>query len=833
MSRDKTSFHEWLWTEINGILGRQSPVPPLLLWCDPGGQWLDLLRSAADASRFELWADRSQHELVVRDRFYQTPRAPRIVWLPCSREDITWFKCYELEAESVWEKTLLDALREYGVAIPREQEEDLVSLLPAHAREWFDKPQKTWKELTPGNAKGALVDDHRMLEILAGGPGEFDKLKQEERFAIFVRRAKEDFGLPDPSSQDEKDWRVTAAACLLCTEAATRNPQQPPTDANRVVPPGLPRDNAMKLLRAWQENVYFLNSFEELGKTADATLGLTHWARRLTSPPKSYASREVEETLFRQFTDELDKIDDVDQLSRELAARLQVFKDREHGFWGSQASDQVGWRFLVKLANAASILIEDAQSDTSWKRVRDAIEWYCSRGWHVDATSEELFREEPDLPGQLHRLRARLRRACARATDRIAAAFSELLAHHPEELATIPTAGELVLAQLEQAKGPTALIFLDACRFDLGQRLAQALNEREPVPRAVVAAALAPIPSITSLGMPFALPISHKQLQVTLSPDRSSFRVAAGGFAGNLTIADERRKWLSEKFGVRDFYSFADILDGGSLKRATKSTKLVVINGAEFDDDGHPGRLRLTGADEHLDRYSKAIRRLQESGYNRVIVATDHGFFHWDSEPDEIQSDKPRGELLWASRRAIVGKGLSHASALILSVPGADLEVAAPRSFNAFKTYGGLGYFHGGATLQELVIPVITVNWPAKASKVAVVLKPIGLITSATPRVQIEAAVTDQSTLFGADSKILARRVRVRIQQPSTGQLVFKHDEPVTIAPGDQPVAVLLRLAEPRPEVAYGAELLVQVIDEDDEILAREEVTLKVDLDEW
>ena len=180
-----------------------------------------------------------------------------------------------------------------------------------------------------------------------------------------------------------------------------------------------------------------------------------------------------------------------------------------------------------------------------------------------------------------------------------------------------------------------------------------------------------------------------------------------------------------------------------------------------------------------------------------------------------------------------MGKGLSHASALILNAPQSDLEVAAPRSFNAFKTYGGLGYFHGGATLQELVIPVITINWPARASKVAVVLKPIGLITSATPRVQIEPAVTDQSTLFGADSKILARRVKVRIQQPSTGQLVFKHDEPVTIDPGGQTVAVLLKLAEPRPEVAYGAELLVQVIDEDDEILAREEVTLKVDLDEW
>ena len=47
-------------------------------------------------------------------------------------------------------------------------------------------------------------------------------------------------------------------------------------------------------------------------------------------------------------------------------------------------------------------------------------------------------------------------------------------------------------------------------------------------------------------------------------------------------------------------------------------------------------------------------------------------------------------------------------------------------------------------------------------------------------------------------------------------------------------MTVLLRLVESRPEVPYGASLLVQVIDEDDEeILTREEITLKVELDEW
>ncbi|MFH1265515.1 MAG: hypothetical protein ABIK89_07275, partial [Planctomycetota bacterium] len=42
--------------------------------------------------------------------------------------------------------------------------------------------------------------------------------------------------------------------------------------------------------------------------------------------------------------------------------------------------------------------------------------------------------------------------------------------------------------------------------------------------------------------------------------------------------------------------------------------------------------LQLTGAEEHLRRCVQAIRRLRDAGYNRVIVVTDHGFFHWRPE---------------------------------------------------------------------------------------------------------------------------------------------------------------------------------------------------------
>jgi len=838
------SFGSWLVGQVKGVLARQSPVPPLLLWCDPDREWLGLLRAAAaagaaEAGGFELWADPDEHELLLRDRFYHTPRAPRVVWLPRAREEITWFEVFALEAEAVWEKSLLQGLREYGVSIPRDQESELVSLLPTHAREWFDEPRETWKELTPVTAKGTLVNDYRMFQVLAGEAGEFERLREEERFAIFARRAVEDFGLPDPTGQDEESWRVAATARLLCTEADAANPHAPPSEREHIIPAGLPRDRAIKLLRDWQANIHFIPAFEHLVPQADTTLGLTYWARNLETPPRSYSSRAVEEVLFKQAAERLDRIEDVDPLAQELERQLQAFKDRESGFWGRLATQKVDWSYLVELAEAASLLVENAQIETTWKTVQDAIQWYGGRGWQLDLAGETLFEEKPDMPAQLHRIRARLRRGYLRATDRIGGAFSELLAHDgSRELLTMPTAGEVVLAELERSQAPTALVFLDACRLDLGQRLAELLNTGEPARRAEVSVAIAPVPSSTPLGMAFALPMKRNKLRVEFVTDHNAFRVQTVDFDGDLTQAKQRRKWLAAHWKVKTFLTIAEVLDadlqsGDKLKRSRQPPRLIVVHGAEFDTTGHEGQLQLTGATDHLERYAKAIWRLREVGFSRVIVATDHGFFHWQPEKDEVEETKPSGELLWASRRAMVGRELGHPTAVPLPVMQSDLEAMVPRSVNAFKTYGGLGFFHGGATLQELIIPVVVVRWPAKASKVSVVLKPVVQIASEAPRVQVEAGI-EGMTLFGPDEKQLARRVLVKVRDPATGKLVFKHSEPVTVEPGGEPVTIQLEIIEPKPTLLYGSTLVVVVLDADDEeILAREEITLKVDIEEW
>ena len=266
--------------------------------------------------------------------------------------------------------------------------------------------------------------------------------------------------------------------------------------------------------------------------------------------------------------------------------------------------------------------------------------------------------------------------------------------------------------------------------------------------------------------------------------------------------------------------------------------KIIFLFGSDFDIEGSDGQLRLSGSEEILERYAQAIRKLRQGGYSNILIATDHGFFHWEPEKDEIET-KPSGKILWPSRRAICGYDLHHQSALNLKVNGSDILCQVPRSINAFRTYGGLGFFHGGATLQEIIIPVVTVRWPKKAQKIRAVLKPVSQIVSLAQRIEVAPGAPGQTKLCqmdeiscGLDENLIGRTVLVKVLNPETTKVVFK-SKSVDIEPGGETKIVELEKVK-GAETAIESKLEMQLFDSDDEeLLDHTTVTLKVELDEW
>ena len=828
------SFQSWLTKQIAQPLDRKAGGLPIVIWCDPNRVWRDLLIAAKDGA-FEVWADEEVHELILRERLYLDQLTPKVIWLPRQREEITYLKVFELQAAEVREQSLEVALSIYGIDIPSDRIDETGPQLPYLLKDGFNLSLSDLKKIILPPSEVQSID---LLKILSATGSSFQDLIPDELFPMFARKVKMDYGLPDPISNDPDGWRESALASLLCTEAASIYPHSPPSDADKIIPEGRGRKNALGLLYKWQKNIDLLESFEDLVRKADRKTSIRYWASGLDEFPAPLSSRCAETALFKAESKRLSALDDFDDLARHLNSKGDYYNEHAKSFWGrlASSSSKVRWSLLEDMAFISSLLHQNSGVEQRWNSPNDAVIWFTSFGWQVDQAGETLFKENLEMPTELRGVGLKLRKAYLRHLDRINRAFSDLIANCGMDSLPLPFAGKILGDYLKDAKEPIAILVLDAFRYDLGCRLSEMLNKGEPVQRSEVKTVISPIPSVTFLGMPFALPGLSDKLHVEMV--KAIWKVSADGFEGDLTLASERRRWLKSALSIKEkgLMSVTELLDSNPEAIKPKSLgKVVFAFGDEFDVTGHDGLLKISGSDDYLERYAQAVRRLRSGGYSTVVIVTDHGFFHWAPDKDEVEP-KPEGDVTWTSRRAICGRDLRHPSALKLKATSSDLECMVPRSINAFRAYGGLGFFHGGTTLQELIIPVVVAKWPKKAQKIKVVLKPIFQIVSLSQRVEVAPGAPHvQKTLGGhcaLDEKSLSRKVLVKIISPSTGRTIFKSD-PIDIEPSGETKTVELKKVD-GADARIDSKLEMMLLDaDDDEVLDRADVTLKVELDEW
>jgi hypothetical protein len=844
------SFKQWIVEYIKSRLNHKGAAPLFIVWCDPKRIWKELLTDAARSGGFEVWAD-DYHELILRQKFFFEEQHPRVIWLPVSKDEIGYFKVYALHADYIIQISLPEALGEFGVELPFDQVATLEPILPAHALQWIDYPLSFWKEkFSLGEVKLSLVDDETILSILASPGKALSELITPDRLPILNRRVMDDFGLPPLyegkappqfSSIDIKSWRIRCTAALLVTEADAALPANPPGDRDRVIHDLAARDRALKLLSLWQKQFDLVDAFQDLAGKADAITTLQYWAKNLPEIPAPLLSPVVETIRFQLEIEAVARLNSFEELADYLSRHVDTYRNHANNFWGKRAKNQVKWSLLVDLAESSVMISQHTAVEKHWQTCQDAASWYVESGWRVDWVGEQLFKETIQIPGALVGVRAKLRQAYLRHLDRINTAFADLVSYQLQngtEHLPLDYAGDILTKSIQpNPKQPIAVIMVDACRYDVGCRLVEAINRTEPVQRAEVMPARSTIPTITPLGMTFALPGISDKIKVDLVDNPAQpWLISTEHFAGNLADASQRREWLKQNFKVKEqaFLSIDQVLncDSPDLISTKALGRLVFVFGDELDD--HEGVLKPYGLDGVIDRYASLIRRLQTAGYSTIYLVTDHGFYQWEPASDEKDVAKPEGEILWRSRRAMAGRQLKHSTANILKIKGSDLDCCIPRSINSFKTYGGLGFFHGGLTLQEWIIPVITVRFPQKAQKIGGVLKPVSQITSLAQRIKVGSQATQLDLLSGqAHENYLSRPVMIKVIHPSTGKVVFKTKQQMALEPGGEDVTLEL-VVVPGATASLKSELDLLLLDADDEeVLDRSKVTLQVELDDW
>ena len=245
--------------------------------------------------------------------------------------------------------------------------------------------------------------------------------------------------------------------------------------------------------------------------------------------------------------------------------------------------------------------------------------------------------------------------------------------------------------RLEEVAPGTCVFFADGLRFDLGQQLKSLLETRG------LAVQLhhhtAALPTVTPTAKPAISPVASEIAGLTAGEE---FRPSVAETGKDLTI-DRFRKLLEEQ--AYQVLGGDETGDAGG-RGWTESGNL--------DQTGHQEGINLARrVGELLAGLAERISGLLSAGWLEVRVVTDHG---WLLVPGGLpKADLPK--YLTATRwgRCAVVKPSATVDFPVFPWFWAEgVRVACPRGIDSFVA--GKEYSHGGLSVQECVVPQLTVR---------------------------------------------------------------------------------------------------------------------------
>lgn len=337
---------------------------------------------------------------------------------------------------------------------------------------------------------------------------------------------------------------------------------------------------------------------------------------------------------------------------------------------------------LAQAVQALATVAETTQSPLGGATTGDMIRLYTESGWKVDA-------------GVLDALAAvstqEDRKAVATAIAHVyapwlrdsAELFQERLKHEPP-----PGRASVKVTDIPMG---TCVLFADGLRYDVGQKLRAMLESR--IGPVEVNHGWAALPSVTPTAKPAASPVAH---QITGATAGEDFRPSVAADGKDLT--PDRFQTLMKEAG---FEVLGHAETGDPTGRAWAEY-------GNLDHTGHEEGVGLANRiPELLANLTQRIAGLLAAGWKEVRVVTDHG---WLLLPHGLpKSELPKYLTATRWRRCAVVKPSAKVELSCFSWFWSDeVQIACPPGIDCFMA--GEDYNHGGLSLQECIVPQLTIR---------------------------------------------------------------------------------------------------------------------------
>lgn len=261
------------------------------------------------------------------------------------------------------------------------------------------------------------------------------------------------------------------------------------------------------------------------------------------------------------------------------------------------------------------------------------------------------------------------------------------------------------------------VVISDALRYEIGDELLSRIRQEDKFD-ASLDPMLAMLPSYTQLGMAALLP--NKELSFA-ADDTATVQVNGQSSSG---LAN-REKILQQSSYAKIYAAKAEdfmTLGKDDARAIVRDNDLFYLYHNRIDSVGDKLETEervFEAVEEALDDLVKLVKKLTNANVSNILVTADHGFIYQNgvlAESDFASVDVSGSEILYRNRRFVLGRGLDDSPAFMKRTAsqlglGGDLEIQIPKSINRLRLSGsGMRFVHGGATLQEVVIPVLEIS---------------------------------------------------------------------------------------------------------------------------
>ena len=732
--------------QIREMLARQVKQRGIVVWYDPEKVYSKLAQALNLPDTTVLsYADgffRLRYELEPHLDFVTAEGRPKdgcgvppnvIVYVPMDRGEA---------AHSLIEAESSGVIVEPGAEVPKrnsrlrvQAEAFFLEVAPekaAHLARQVDEGLLTLEDLDNiADEVGSIASGALKLVFGAASPLEFiiafassdDKdIKLAEKNALGELRAlvQSELGLDFGTASTPVEARLTLRRIILLGEFDAALPENSrPAPLRTMVLPEKPvqLDALRHLCATWRNRFDFREGYTEAARELENAAGIA----QMEFQPQDVESLET----FPCLETRLLLHGEQSLLDGKSAPALNLAERRKSSFWSRELPPlSLRWSALELASRLTEVVRRVRESLKSLNlSAAEMVRAYTqfAEPWmladrlhrHWESRLLNIDSEESGGAADFEKLVAKVRHDYVALVDELNRAFVEKVEEAVFEIAGCQQQSHVFadrVASALQERRKTAYLMVDALRYEMGAELIEGLGEDFEIS---LDAGVSCLPSITLIGMAALLPGAEKGLELTTAGGKAAV-VVEGQI---LKDRASRMAFLAEKIsdGLA-VLKLAEVLKlGAKRKKELAEAKLIVVTSQEIDslgEDGEDHADTRRWMDEMLEQLRRAIRILARLGVERFVISADHGYLFAEHLDPGMMMDGPGGTTVEFHARAWIGKGgqaaagYLRASASQLELSG-ELELAFPRGHACFKVKGGVGgYFHGGISLQEMIIPV-------------------------------------------------------------------------------------------------------------------------------